>query len=186
MKEKNKKLPRLILLDAHAILHRAYHALPEFSSSKGEPTGALYGISTMLIKIIQDLKPDYIVACYDLPQPTHRHEAYAEYKAGRVKADDELVAQIIRSRDVFAAFGVPMYDKPGFEADDILGTIVEKLKKEPIDIVIASGDMDTLQLVNDKKVQVYTLKKGLNDTIMYDEEAVITEMVIGIRLDYNL
>ncbi len=187
MKEKNKKLPRLILLDAHAILHRAYHALPEFSSSKGEPTGALYGISTMLIKIIQDLKPDYIVACYDLPQPTHRHEAYAEYKAGRVKADDELVAQIIRSRDVFAAFGVPMYDKPGFEADDILGTIVEKLKKEPIDIVIASGDMDTLQLVNDKKVQVYTLKKGLNDTIMYDEEAVVARFgfVPALLPDYK-
>jgi len=170
---KEKKQPRLILLDAHAILHRAYHALPEFSSSKGEPTGALYGISTMLIKIIQDLKPDYIVACYDLPQPTHRHEAYAEYKAGRQKADEELVAQIIRSRDVFSAFGVPMYDKPGFEADDILGTIVDKMKDEPVDIVIASGDMDTLQLVKDKKVQVYTLKKGINDTIMYGEDAVV-------------
>src|ERR1035437_7153051 len=172
-KKMTDKKPRLILLDAHAILHRAYHALPEFSSSKGEPTGALYGISTMLIKIIQDLKPDYIIACYDLPQPTHRHEAYKEYKAGRQKADDELVAQIIRSRDVFTAFGVPMYDKPGFEADDILGTIVEKLKDKPIDIVIASGDMDTLQLVNDKKVQAYTLKKGINDTIMYDEKAVL-------------
>jgi DNA polymerase-1 len=171
---KDKKLPRLILLDAHAILHRAYHALPDFASSKGEPTGALYGITTMLVKIIQDLKPDYIVACYDLPQPTHRHEAYAEYKAGRQKADEELVAQIIRSRDVFTAFGVPMYDKPGFEADDILGTIVEKLKDEPVDIVIASGDMDTLQLVKDKKVQVYTLKKGINDTIMYDEDAVMS------------
>src|ERR1035437_9374021 len=111
--EKNNK--RLILLDAHAILHRAYHALPDFASSKGEPTGALYGISTMLIKIIQDLKPDYIVACFDLPSPTHRHEAYAEYKAGRQKADEELVAQIIRSRDMFTAFGVPMYDKAGFE-----------------------------------------------------------------------
>ena len=178
MKEKTKKKedsknPRLILLDAHAILHRAYHALPEFSSSKGEPTGALYGISTMLIKIIQDLKPDYIVACFDLPQPTHRHEAYAQYKAGRQKADQELVAQIIRSRDVFAAFGVPMYDKPGFEADDILGTIVDVLKDKQIDIVIASGDMDTMQLIDDKKVQVYTLKKGINDTIMYDEKAVV-------------
>ena len=127
----------------------------------------------MLIKIIADLKPDYLVACYDLPSPTHRHEAYAEYKAGRQKADAELVAQIIRSRDVFAAFGIPMYDKAGFEADDILGTIVEKLKKEPIDIVVASGDMDTMQLVRDKAVQVYTLKKGINDTIMYDEAGVV-------------
>ena len=188
MKEKKSaQNPRLILLDAHAILHRAYHALPDFASSKGEPTGALYGIATMLIKIIQDLKPDYIVACYDLPQPTHRHEAYAEYKAGRAKADEELVAQIIRSRDVFAAFGVPMYDKPGFEADDILGTIVEILKKEPIDIVIASGDMDTLQLVDDKRVQVYTLKKGINDTIMYDEEGVVARFgfVPALLPDYK-
>jgi DNA polymerase I len=189
MKEKlkEKKQPRLILLDAHAILHRAYHALPEFSSSKGEPTGALYGIATMLIKIIQDLKPDYIVACYDLPQPTHRHEAYAEYKAGRQKADEELIAQIIRSRDMFAAFGVPMYDKAGFEADDILGTIVEELKDKPVDVVIASGDMDTLQLVKDKKVQVYTLKKGINDTIMYDEETVVSRFGFGPELlpDYK-
>ncbi len=161
MKNKKSDHPRLILLDAHAILHRAYHALPDFASSKGEPTGALYGISTMLIKIIQDLKPDYLVACFDLPSPTHRHEAYAEYKAGRKKTDEELVAQIIRSRDVFEAFSVPMYDKPGFEADDILGTIVEKLKNEKIDIVIASGDMDTMQLVRDKAVQIYTLKKGI-------------------------
>lgn len=187
MKDKKNSNPRLILLDAHAILHRAYHALPDFASSKGEPTGALYGIATMLIKIIQDLKPDYIVACFDLPQPTHRHEAYAEYKAGRVKADEELVAQIIRSRDVFAAFGVPMYDKPGFEADDILGTIVSKLKKEPIDIVIASGDMDTLQLVDGKKVQVYTLKKGINDTIMYDEGGVVARFGFkpGLLPDYK-
>ncbi|KKU67190.1 MAG: polymerase protein [Parcubacteria group bacterium GW2011_GWA2_47_16] len=168
---------RLVLLDAHAILHRAYHALPDFSSSKGEPTGALYGLSSMLIKIIADLKPDYIVAAYDLPKPTYRHEAYKEYKAGRAKADPELVSQMKRSREVFEAFSVPIYDKEGFEADDILGTIVEKLQtknyKLKTDIIIASGDMDTLQLVDDKKVQVYTLKKGIQDTILYDEEAVV-------------
>ena len=83
----NKK--RLVLLDSHAIIHRAYHALPEFSTSKGEPTGALYGLVTMLIKIITELKPDYIVACFDLPGPTHRHEVYETYKAGRAKIDDD-------------------------------------------------------------------------------------------------
>lgn len=168
---------RLVLLDAHAILHRAYHALPDFSSSKSEPTGALYGVASMLIKIIADLKPDYIVAAYDLPKPTYRHEAYKEYKAGRAKAEPELIAQIIRSRDIFEAFAIPIYDREGFEADDILGTIVEQLKtksyKLKADVIIASGDMDTLQLVDDKKVQVYTLKKGITDTILYDEEAVI-------------
>ncbi|MGH7141188.1 MAG: DNA polymerase [Minisyncoccia bacterium] len=172
MAAKNKK--RLILLDTHAILHRAYHAMPEFSSSKGEPTGGLYGLITMILKIVADLKPDYIVAAYDLPKPTYRHLAYEKYKATRPQAADDLVAQIIRSRDVIAALGIPIYEKEGFEADDILGTIVEELKKKKeIDIIIASGDMDTMQLVDDKKVQVYTLKKGIQDTILYDEKAVL-------------
>ena len=168
-----EKIKTLVLLDAHAIIHRAYHALPEFLSSKGEPTGALYGLSSMLMKIITDLKPDYIVACYDLPQKTFRHEAYKEYKAGRAKAEEGLVLQLKNSRQIFEAFNIPIYDAPGFEADDILGTIVEKLKTDKnINIIIASGDMDTMQLVDDKKVQVYTLKKGINDTILYDEEKV--------------
>src|SRR5262245_62137533 len=145
-KQSNKKI---VLLDSHAILHRAYHALPDFSSSKGEPTGGLYGLAAMLIKIITELKPDYIVACYDFAAPTYRHQAYEGYKAQRKKADDALVLQMDRSRDIFKAFNIPMYDKEGFEADDMLGTIVEKLKnKKDIDVVIASGDMDTLQLVN--------------------------------------
>ena len=171
-KGKNKKI--LVLLDSHAIIHRAYHALPEFTSSKGEPTGALYGLSSMLMRIISDIKPDYVVACYDLPQKTFRHEAYDGYKAGRAKTDEALVAQLKNSRKIFEAFNIPMYDMPGFEADDMLGTIVEQMKKEKdLDIIIASGDMDTMQLVDDKKVQVYTLKKGINDTILYDEKAVV-------------
>ncbi len=164
----------LILLDAHAILHRAYHALPEFSSSKGEPTGALYGLSTMIMKIIKDLKPDYIVGCFDLPQPTFRHEAYEAYKLGRAKAEDDLIHQIKRSRDIFSALGIPAYDLAGFEADDLLATIVEKMKNEKnLRIIIASGDMDTLQLVYNDRVLVYTLKKGINDTILYNEKAVV-------------
>ena len=183
--DKNKKL---VLLDTHAILHRAYHALPEFATSKGEPTGALYGLSTMLLKIITDIKPDYIAACYDLPKPTYRHEAYKEYKAGRAKTDDGLITQIKNSRKIFEALGIPMYDKEGFEADDMLGTIVEKMKKEKgLDIVIASGDMDTLQLVVGDKVRVYTLKKGIKDTIIYNEDAVRTRFGFGPELlpDYK-
>jgi DNA polymerase-1 len=165
---------RLVLLDSHAIIHRAYHALPTFSSSDGTPTGALYGLSSMLLKILADLKPTYVVACYDLPEKTFRHEAYTAYKAGRKKTDDDLVAQLISSRSIFEAFGIPMYDAPGFEADDMLGTIVQQMKENKnVDIVIASGDMDTLQLVEKKHVQVFTLKKGLNDTILYDEDAVV-------------
>lgn len=172
-KAKDNSRKTLILLDAHAILHRAYHALPEFTSSKGEPTGALYGLSTMIMKIIKDLKPDYIVGCFDLPQPTFRHEAYEAYKLGRAKAEEGLVHQIKRSRDIFAALNIPAYELAGFEADDLLATIVEKMKGEmDLRIIIASGDMDTLQLVDDDRVLVYTLKKGINDTILYNEKAV--------------
>jgi len=183
---KDKKT--LVLLDAHAIIHRAYHALPEFLSSSGEPTGALYGLSNMLMKIITDLKPSYIVACYDLPQKTFRHEAYDGYKAGRAKADDALIVQLQNSRKIFEAFSIPMYDAPGFEADDILGTIVHQLQGDKdINIIIASGDMDTMQLVNDKKVQIYTLKKGINDTILYDEDAVVSRFGFKPKLlpDYK-
>ena len=163
----------LVLLDSHAILHRAYHALPDFASPTGEPTGALYGVVAMLLKIIEDFKPDYIAACFDLPEPTYRHEAFADYKGTRSKTDDALIAQIERSRDIFAVFGIPIYQHPGFEADDMLGTIAYQTRDDKdLTVIIASGDMDTLQCVDKKRVQVYTLKKGIKDTILYDEDAV--------------
>lgn len=175
MAKKSLTKKRLILLDAHAIIHRAYHALPDFTSPAGEPSGALYGLSSMLIRIINDLEPDYMAACYDLPEPTVRHEAYADYKGTRQKTDDALIAQLISSRRVFEAFQIPIYERAGFEADDILGTVVEMLKADDsVETIIASGDMDTLQLIEDDHVRVYTLKKGLNDTILYDEKAVKT------------
>lgn len=194
MIETNRKI--LVLLDAHAILHRAFHALPEFTSSKGEPTGALYGFTAFLIKIIRELKPDYIVAAYDLPKPTFRHIAYDQYKAGRAKMDDNLAKQINRSHDILKAFNIPIYSVEGFEADDILGTIVENLKSQTLNppageaglkIIVASGDMDTLQLVKDDNVVVYTLKKGINETIVYDKKKVIERYGFGPELivDYK-
>ena len=84
---KKERKQKLVILDSHAIIHRAYHALPEFSSSEGEPTGALYGLSTMLMSLIKEFKPDYVVAAFDLPKPTYRHEAYADYKSGRKAID---------------------------------------------------------------------------------------------------
>ena len=183
------KKEKLVLLDAHAILHRAYHALPDFATAKGEPTGALFGLSTMLIKIIEELKPDYVVACYDLKGPTYRHEVYKEYKAGRKATEDDLIVQMKRSREIFESLNIPIYDKQGFEADDMLGTIVEMMspKRDKVQVVIASGDMDTLQLVSGKDVEVYTLKKGIKDTIMYDEDAVMARFGFGPKLipDYK-
>lgn len=183
-----KSNKKLVLLDVHAILHRAYHALPGFTSSRGEPTGALYGLSAFLIKIIGDLHPDYLIACYDLPGPTFRKKVYEEYKAGRAKADPELVAQMIRSKDVFRAFNIPIYEKPGFEADDIIGTIAEYTRQnKDLKTIVASGDMDTLQLVYGDKVVVYTLKKGINDTVIYNEDMIRERFGFGPELlaDYK-
>ncbi len=170
----SEKSGTIVLLDTHAILHRAFHALPDLAAPSGEPTGALYGLASFLLKIGDDLAPAHIVAAYDLPEPTHRHEAFESYKANRQKTDDALVAQLVRSRDILTVFGIPWIEAPGFEADDILGTLAHILpctKDERI--VIASGDMDTLQLVQGETVVVYTLKKGLNETVIYDEEKVM-------------
>jgi DNA polymerase-1 len=183
-----KNSPTLVLLDAHAILHRAYHALPDFSSPSGDPTGALYGVTTMLLKIIEEFKPEYLVACYDLPEPTYRHEAYDAYKAGRSKTDEALVQQINKSREIFNVFGIPIMERSGFEADDILGTVAHLTKDtKELRVVIASGDMDTLQCVDKKRVQVFTLKKGIKDTVIYDETAVKERFGFGPHLvpDYK-
>lgn len=187
---RSKKI--LVLLDAHAILHRAFHALPSFVSPKGEPTGALYGFAAFLLKILRELKPDYIAACYDLPEPTFRHAAYEKYKAKRPKMDESLAFQINRSRDILSAFGIPVYDSPGFEADDVLGTIVEQISCQPqaasqLKIIIASGDLDTLQLVKGDDVVVYTLSKGINEAVVYNEKKVKERFGFGPEMvtDYK-
>lgn len=170
-KESGRKV--LILLDSHAILHRSFHALPSFTSPAGEPTGAVYGFTAMLLKIIRELKPDYLAACYDLPEPTFRKMIYKEYKITRPEMPDELVGQIEKSREIIRSFQIPIYEFPGFEADDVLGTIVEKTKDEKsLKIIIASGDLDTLQLVKDDKVVVYVLSRGVQEAVFYNEEAV--------------
>lgn len=163
---------KLVILDSHAIIHRAYHALPDFTSSKGEPTGALYGLTTMLLKSLQDLKPDYIIAARDRAEKTHRHEVYENYKATRAKTDDALVEQLIKSEEVFRAFGIPVYDAAGYEADDVVGTIAKQLSKHKgLEIIVVTGDMDLLQLINDN-VEVYRLLTGITNMKFYDEAAV--------------
>ncbi len=169
--ENQKKI--LVLLDSHAILHRSFHALPSFVSPSGEPTGAVYGFTAMLLKIIRELEPDYLAACYDLPEPTFRKIVYKEYKISRPEMPDELVGQIEKSREIIRSFQIPIYEFPGFEADDILGTIVEKIKGEKnLKTIIASGDLDTLQLVKNDDVVVYVLSRGVQEAVFYDERAV--------------
>ncbi len=177
---------KIVLLDAHAIIHRAYHGMPNFQTRAGVPTGAIYGFASMVLRIIDDFSPEYVVACYDLPKPTFRHEAFDGYKGTRSETDTALKLQFPATRELCEIFNIPTYDAEGFEADDVLGTICKQLENENLDIVIASGDMDTLQLVDKKRVQVFTLKRG-NDTVLYDEAAVVDRFGFPPRsiIDYK-
>jgi DNA polymerase-1 len=167
-----KKQEKLAIIDGHALIHRAWHAIPPTLTNKsGEMLNAVYGFTAILLKVMKDLKPDYIAVAFDLPKPTFRHEQYDGYKAHREKQADELYAQIPRIREVVAAFNIPIYEQAGFEADDVIATIVKLPEVEKIQSIIVTGDMDTLQLV-DKNTIVYTANKGIADTIIYDIEGV--------------
>lgn len=176
-----KKSPHktIVLLDSHAILHRGYHAMGGFATRDGRPTGALYGFLSMVLRIYEDIKPDYIAACFDLPKPTFRHLSYDAYKGGRQKTDDALIDQIKESYKLCESLSIPVYTCEGFEADDLLGTLAEQLKLEKnTRIIIASGDMDTFQLIDGDKVTVYTLKKG-NEAALFNEKSVIDRFGFG-------
>ena len=165
-------MKKFILIDAYALIHRAYHALPPLSTKSGEVVNAVFGFTSILMKVIGEFKPDYMAAAFDLPEPTFRHKEYKEYKATRPEAPPDLYIQIPRVKEILNAFEIPIYEKAGYEADDIIGTISKKLKDEDIDVLILTGDMDTLQLVGGN-VKIYTPKRGLNEPIIYDEKKVI-------------
>jgi DNA polymerase-1 len=168
-----KQSKTVVLLDSHAILHRAYHAMGGFATRDGKPTGALYGFIMMVLRIYDEIKPDYIAACFDLPKPTFRHVSYDGYKAGRQKTDDALITQINEAYHLCEVLGIPVYKEEGFEADDLLGTLSEQLKQDKdVSVIIASGDMDTFQLIDGDRVRVYTLKKA-NEAMLYNEKAVV-------------
>ena len=164
---------KFVLIDSNALVHRAFHALPPLSSPTGKQTNAVYGFTSVLLKMISDLKPDYMVATFDLEGPTFRHDEYDQYKAHRVKAPDELYEQIPDVKRMLGVLGVPILEHAGFEADDVIGTISAQTQKLPdIQTIIVTGDLDTLQLVHGKKVVVFTLRKGMTDTVTYDEDGV--------------
>ena len=168
-KEKNNKDKEvLMLIDSHALLHRGYHAMQNFFTRDGRPTGALYGFLKMIMSGVDLVSPDYVIATYDLPKPTFRHLAYDAYKGTRQKSDDDLRIQINQSKDFCRALNIPIMEMEGFEADDMLGTI-SKMYSDKYNIIIVSGDMDTLQLVNDN-VKVCTLKKAAEVSVFGEKE----------------
>ncbi|MEA3407311.1 MAG: DNA polymerase I [Chloroflexota bacterium] len=161
---------RLMLIDAHALAYRAYHAIPPLTSPSGEPTNASFGFMNMLLKAIDDLSPDYIIATFDSGR-TFRHDEYEEYKAHRAKMPDDLSPQINHIKKLADALGIPCYTKEGYEADDLLGTLSKQATQEGLETVIVTGDSDALQLVSED-VKVLTPRRSLGDTKLYDVDAV--------------
>src|SRR5438477_289921 len=168
----NTTRKKLVLIDGHAIIHRAFHAVPEtLTTSKGENVNATFGFTSMLIKALLEEKPDYIAMTFDRPSPTFRHEQFTKYKAHRPTLPDNIRPQLARIHEVVEAFGIPIYEKDGFEADDVLGTLSVQANQQGVDTIIYTGDMDTLQLVNEH-VAVKVAKRGITEITEYDEEGV--------------
>ena len=166
---------RLIIIDSNSIIHRAYHALPPLTTKKGELVNAVYGFLLVFFKAIRDFQPDFIAATFDFPGPTFRHKKFKEYKAKRPPAPEELYQQIPKVKEILKALEVSIFEKEGFEADDIIGTISRLAPKKQvlpeIGTIILSGDLDTLQLVN-PRTKVYSLRRGVKDVVLYDEKQV--------------
>ncbi|TSC56465.1 MAG: DNA polymerase I [Parcubacteria group bacterium Gr01-1014_18] len=168
------KHPKFMLVDGNALLHRAWHAIPSLQTKDGKMVNAAYGFTSILLKAIKDLKPDYLAVAFDLRGPTFRHKMYKEYKATRTQQPQELYDQIPMIKEVLGSLGMVFFEKEGFEADDIIGTLSHHpaLIEKKIEAVIVTGDRDALQLVDDR-VKVYTFKKGISDTTIFDSVAVM-------------
>jgi DNA polymerase-1 len=166
-------MKKFIIIDGNAILHRAWHALPPLTSKNGQLVNAAYGFTMILIKALKDLKPYYGAVTFDRKEKTFRHEEYAEYKAQRPKQPDELYAQIPIIKDIVKSFNLPIYELSRYEADDLIATICanKKVNIPEIETIVITGDMDTLQLIDDN-TKVCALRKGVTDTVLYDENAV--------------
>lgn len=166
-------MKRLLIIDAHSIIHRAYHALPPLSTPDGRPIQAVYGLARLILAMLRDM-PDYVIAAGDARGPTFRKELDVNYKAHRAPMEDDLAVQLDEAKELFAKFGIPLLELSGFEADDVIATVVDKFKGEKdLRIEILSSDSDLLQLVNDGTVVARALKKGVTDTSVVDRDGVI-------------
>ena len=166
-------MKRLVLVDGNALLHRAYHATPPLSTSKGELINAVFGFTSMILKELNDLKPDFMAIAWDEKGPTFRHQAYTQYKATRGPTDDSLTSQYKRVHEVVDVLNIPEFSVSGYEADDLIGTLALQAKKEKdLGIIILTGDRDIMQLI-DSKIKILMPRKTLSDVGMYGEEEFV-------------
>jgi DNA polymerase-1 len=165
------KKSKMLIIDGKALIYRSFYALPPTMSTKeGEQVNAVYGFTTVLIKAINEFDPDYMVLTMDKKGPTFRHKKYEDYKATREKAPQDLYDQIPRIKQIAEIFGVPVYEKQEYEADDLIGTISKQVDSY-IEKIIVTGDLDTLQLINDH-TKVYTMSRGVTESVLYDIDKV--------------
>lgn len=166
---------RLLILDGHSLMYRAFYALPALTNSDGIYTNAVYGFTSMLLKMKEEFAPDYIVTTFDRKAPTFRHEDYKDYKAGRKKMPDELIGQFSLVRELLEKMAIDIFELDGFEADDLIGTLSVFAEKQGIEVFIVTGDRDALQLATDN-VKVVINKKGMSEKEIYDRNRIIEEM----------
>lgn len=181
-------MKKLLLIDANSLIHRCFHALPPLTTPQGAPINAIYGLSSILLKVLRDHNPDYLAAAFDRPEPTFRKEMYKEYKAHRPPTDDNLLPQLKEAHNTFGKFGIPIVEKAGYEADDVIATLSEVYKKDSeMKIIIFSGDKDNLQLIDGEKVVVELLKTGVSKTATYTESLFLQEYGFSPRqlVDYK-
>ncbi len=173
-------MSKLLLVDGSALLHRAYHAYPPLKSKNGEIVGAVYGVASILIAALEEVAPSHVMVAWDLPKPTFRHIKYVGYKAQRPKADSEMVDQIPKVKDIIEAMKIVQIAKEGYEADDIIGTLATKLSGPDTQVVVLTGDQDTMQLVSEN-VGILTPAKGANPPVLYGPDEVKEKY--GVRPD---
>ena len=166
--------PTLYLIDGSNYVFRAFYAIRDLSNSRGFPTNAIYGFTTMLMKLLRERKPDFIAVAFDVKGPTFRHEAFDGYKATRKATPDALVPQIPRIKEIVRGFSIPVLECQGIEADDIIGTLAKRHSEKAMKVVIVSGDKDLMQLVSDDVVMIDTMKEKI-----YDREAVRERFGVG-------
>ena len=179
-------MERLMLLDGNGLIYRGYFALPPLTTSKGELVNAVFGFCSIVLRGIQDIRPDYVAVAFDLPGPTFRHERFADYKATRVRMPDDLRDQFPKVREVVKALRLPVYELAGFEADDVIGTLTVEAEARGLDTTIVTGDLDMLQIVSDH-VRLMTTRSGVENTILYDPARIHErfELLPSQMIDYK-
>ncbi|HBR27390.1 MAG TPA: DNA polymerase I, partial [Rhizobiales bacterium] len=179
-------MERLMLLDGNGLIYRGYFALPPLTTSKGDLVNAVFGFCSIVLRGIQDIRPDYVAVAFDLSAPTFRHERFAEYKATRQRMPDDLRNQFPKVREVVKALRFPVFEMEGYEADDIIGTLAVEAERRELDTTIVTGDLDMLQIVSDR-VRLMTTRSGVENTILYDPARINERygLVPGQMVDYK-